>query len=194
MTATPDPPTTSDGIPDHVLAELDARRQQLAVAPTDSQDTPDDARLRVVIVQVGRERYGLPVSHVTGLLRLTTLAPLRGLPPFVVGITHQHGEVLAVIDIRAFFGVPRPDLTDLPLAVVIQRAGTHDRLAMLVDSVEQILIVDPDDLGEPISTHTGMVEEYQSGTTPDGCLLLDLAHILDDPRLVINRDPTRSTS
>ncbi|MGE0432116.1 MAG: chemotaxis protein CheW [Planctomycetota bacterium] len=170
-------------------AELERRRRQLAAVPT-----PDDdiGTRRVLVVEVGRERYGLPIEHVAGILRLTTLAPLPGLPAHVVGLSHQHGEVVGVIDIRAFFGVERPDLTDLPLAVVVRRdshAGDGSlpgQLAILVDVVDRIEVLQPGGMHDPISTHTGMQEDYQLGTTPDGCLVLDLAHILDDPRLVID--------
>ncbi len=162
---------------------LESRRVRLAEAPTD--EGLDEAE-PVLTARIGSESYGFPFANVVEVIRLTTLTRLAGVPPHILGLTNLRGEVLPVVDIRVFFEVQRDELTDLPLAVVVFKG--EGRLAVLIDEVESLLMLAREQLLPPISTHTGIREEYQLGVTEQRSVVLNLDRILSDPRLIVNQE------
>lgn len=169
-------------LPPERKAELEQRRQRIAEPPPIARSDDCESYL---VVQAGREQFGLPLAYVSETERLSTLAPLPGMPSHVIGLTTIRGDVLPVIDIRVFFDLPRPDLTDLPLAAVLE--GAMGRIAIVIDDVVTLLAITPDEILAPISSHTGLRHDYQIGVTADRCVILNLDRILSDPRLVIDQ-------
>ncbi len=164
-------------------SEMERRRDRLAAPVVEESG---DETLALLVVAIGAEHYGFPLSHVAEIVRLATLAVLPGVPPHIVGLTNRRGDVLPVIDIRVFFEIPRDDLTDLPLAAVVGEEGEAE-LAILIDEVVSRTDLLWAEILPPISSHTGLREEYQVGVTADKCLILNLERILADPRLVIDQ-------
>jgi purine-binding chemotaxis protein CheW len=87
---------------------------------------------------------GMPISHIreiVGPVRPQTV-PLA--KPFIEGLVHYRGNVLAAISLRSVLGLPplgRPQ----PLLVLESSDGSY---GLLVDSVAEVLTVSPD-LYEP---------------------------------------------
>jgi purine-binding chemotaxis protein CheW len=82
----------------------------------------------VLILEVGGQRYGLPVADVQELLRMVTLTPLPSGPPIVEGVINVRGKVVPVLDLRTRFRLPAKaaDHTDhvAGLQSVRQAGGT----------------------------------------------------------------------
>lgn len=171
-----------DRLPAEQKAELEARRHRLAEPPPVPRRSDAEAYLQV---RVGREDFALPVAFVEETGRISTLAPLPGMPSHMIGLTTIRGQVLPVIDIRVFFDLPRHDLTDLPLVAVLD--GPLGRIAIIIDDVVAMLDVASADVLAPISSHTGIRYDYQMGVTATRCIILNLDRILSDPRLIIDQ-------
>ena len=60
-----------------------------------------------VLVGVADERYALRVDDVVEVAEYGTVAPLPGAPDAVLGVRNLRGNVLAVLDLAAIFGIER---------------------------------------------------------------------------------------
>src|SRR5438105_2245634 len=83
---------------------LHARAQALARAPERASAT--EASLDVLEFRLGKERYAVESRYVREIIPLKTLTPLPCTPSFVAGIVNVRGRIVAVLDLKKFFGLP----------------------------------------------------------------------------------------
>jgi chemotaxis signal transduction protein len=106
-----------------------------------------ERRQRYCTFFVAGELFGLPVGKVQELLRVqkTTLVPLA--PNWVHGLLNLRGQVVAVVDLRARFGLPPLDEGTVAMFVVVHSKG--ELLALLADNVGDVIDVE-DTVFEPL--------------------------------------------
>src|SRR5688572_10047773 len=102
--------------PDTVARLLQERARELArsTAPAIPHDS-----LEVLVFTAARERLAVETRFVTGVFRIESMTPLPGADAPVHSLTGWRGEVLALLDVRPFFGAPTTALDDLARAVVV---------------------------------------------------------------------------
>jgi purine-binding chemotaxis protein CheW len=165
--------------PERARAILEERARLLAKVPP----TPPAAGavLQVVTFALGDERYALETSHVREVVRLRDYAPLPGAPAFVFGAQNLRGEILAVMDLRPFFGVAQRETTDLSRVLVL---GTERaEFGLLVDSAQEVVLVRREEVFETPPTVSGAGREYLLGVTGTALIVLDGSVLLRDGRL-----------
>ena len=140
----------------------------------------------VVVFSLANERYGIEAKHVREVVRLTDYTPLPGAPSFLVGVTNLRGLVLAIVDMRKFFGVAVRGVSDLSRIVVL--GNERIEFGILADAVHEVALLSADQVKEPPETVAGVAREYLRGVTGDALLLLDGAALLRDPRLIVDQD------
>lgn len=80
-----------------------------------------------VTIEVGAERYALPVSHVEEVGELGEVTPVPGAGPAVLGVRNLHGRILPVFDLGGLLGVDH----DAPAQLVVAAsAGVSAGLAV----------------------------------------------------------------
>jgi purine-binding chemotaxis protein CheW len=100
--------------------------------------------LQVLVVELGGQRYGLPVADVRELARAVTILPLPRAPAIVEGIINLRGHVVPVLDVRTRFQLPARPLEPSDHFVVAQ-AG--DRIvALRVDRALELVHLEAADL------------------------------------------------
>jgi purine-binding chemotaxis protein CheW len=52
-----------------------------------------------------QENYGIPYQYLVSTIQTHQITPLPGVPVFVKGVVNLHGEILAVFDLKYFFGI-----------------------------------------------------------------------------------------
>ena len=166
----------------HVLAR---RARELA------QEPPAPATGKTVDVLVfvmGGERYAIAVSHVQEIHPLTQLTTVPRTPDFVAGVFSARGRILSVLDLRPFFGLAVDEISNQTKIIVV--SNTDDTqpmtLGLLADNVINVITLFEDDIGLPLTTHTGVNGEYLQGITPDMVAILNLNILLSDERLIIH--------
>jgi len=164
-------------------AVLDARASALSRPPTAGRDASET--LEVVRFVLGRERYAIEARYVRAILRSTDVAPIPGMPDFVAGITHLRGEILAVVDLRRFFGISEGGITDLGKLIVV--GGDHAEFGILADSVQEVLTLRRDRILPAPATTGGEGREHVRGITDEAVTVLDGAVLLADERLYIDQ-------
>lgn len=158
------------------------RARALAAPQADAQH--EGATIDVVEFVLSRERYAFDAACVRGIHPLRQLTVLPGTPPHVLGIVNLRGHVVAVVDIRLFFGLPRRGLADLDKVVVLADGAME--FAIVADSVPGARRVRQGDLQAAIATFKGIREAYLLGVTRDGLAVLDAPRLLHDEVLMVN--------
>jgi purine-binding chemotaxis protein CheW len=142
--------------------------------------------LEVVEFLLAGEHYAIESTAVREVHPVRELTPLPCTPPFVPGIMNVRGQILAVVDLRPFFDLPMPGLTDLN-KVVILRAGDME-LGILADAVIGMRVVRREEIQPPPPTFTGLRTDYLHGVTVEGLIVLDTGKIATDSRIVVHEE------
>jgi len=131
-------------------------------------DLPEPAGLQLTRTQAPDERlcfrlegewYALPVSGVREVARVPPLTEVPRAPAHLLGVMNLRGEVLPVYDLKlrlrlatrpAPVAGPRADRSGLPRSarVIVLRSPRGDA-AVLVDAVQDVVRLSPDELQPP---------------------------------------------
>lgn len=100
---------------------------------------------------LGDESYGLAVLKIREIIRLPNITAVPQMPAHIRGVINLRGKIIPVVDLRARFGLPRADPTDRTCVIVMQvttAAGTSVPMGLVVDDVEEVINLAPDDIQE----------------------------------------------
>lgn len=163
---------------------LRARAQALA-RPAQHAALAEDS-LDVLEFRLAQERYALETRYVREVYPLKDLTPLPCTPPFVLGIVNVRGRITPVIDIKKFFDLPDQGLTDLHRIILV---GAGDlELGLLADVIVGVRSVPLESLQPSLPTLTDIGGEYLKGVTAERLVVLDLARILADPKIIVHEE------
>lgn len=163
------------------LRLLKARAKELAREPLENKKAED--AFDVVEFELAGETYGIALSHVKEVCPLKEVTPVPCTPPFVVGILSLRGEIQTVVDLRIFFDLPAPGITQLNQVILIDDGAMQ--LGILADAIQRVRTVAPSDLQTSLPTLGGLRADYLRGVTADRMVVLDAAKILSDERIII---------
>ena len=135
--------------------------------------------MNILAVSVAGERFGLPITAVREILRAVALAPLPGAPPHVEGVLNARGELLAVFDLRARFGLPTRSIEPTDHLVVVQ---VGERVvALRVDDADELIDVDDQQLVQPAALSPALRRVAGVAALPDGAVVIhDLSAFLSE--------------
>jgi purine-binding chemotaxis protein CheW len=160
---------------------LRARAQVLAQEPECAEATPRG--LEVVEFLLAYESYGVESLYVREVHPLKELTPLPCMPPFVLGIINVRGQILSVIDLKRFFGLPEKGLTDRNKVIVL-----HDdtmAFGILADAILGVRSIPLATIQPSLPTLTGIRAAYLKGVTGERLVILDAAKLLADKAPIV---------
>ena len=169
--------------PQRAKAILDERARALARVPPAAPKASEV--LEIATFALANEHYGVETRFVREVVRLADFTPLPGAPPFLVGVLNLRGEILALIDLRTFFGVPARGLTDLARVLVL--GDERPEFGVLADAAHEVTTLRVDEVHEAPDSAAGVGREYLRGVTKDALIVLDGAALLGDGRLFIDQ-------
>jgi len=91
-----------------------------------------ESPLEVVEFLLASEHYGIELTHIREIHALSKLTPLPGTPAFVMGLANVRGQILSVIDIKKFFGLPEKGLTDLNKVIVVRTQQWNSAFSLML--------------------------------------------------------------
>jgi purine-binding chemotaxis protein CheW len=163
---------------------LKARAKALARPRESLKHT--EAVIEVIEFGLAQERYAIPTAAVREVYPLKDLTPLPCTPPFVLGVINVRGQILPVIDIKEFFDLPEQGITDLHKVIIVQHEELE--LGILADVVLGMRMLQINVVQPSLPTLTGIREEYLKGVTAERLVVLDVAKILADPKIIVNEE------
>jgi purine-binding chemotaxis protein CheW len=168
--------------PDETNAILKARAKALACEQEPDQCEQD--RLEVIEFVLADEKYAVESSFVREVYPLKEFTPIPGAPPFVLGVTNVRGQIVSVVDLKKFFGLPEKGLTDLSKTILISDGEME--FGLLADTVLGLRHILLRDLQATLPTLTGARTEFLKGVTPARVAVLDSARLLSDQRMLVD--------
>lgn len=110
--------------------------------------------------QLEGEFFGIPISVVREINRVTDVTPVPKTPPFVKGVMNLRGKIIPVIDLRLKFDMQPSEYTRDTCIIVIETP--HGQMGNIVDAVKEVVEFDSTEI-EPapqfgISNYKGFVK------------------------------------
>lgn len=96
---------------------------------------------KYLTVALDREIYGIAVLKVREIIRLQKITPVPQMPAHVRGVINLRGRVVAIVDLRAKFGL-KAECAERTCIVVVQvkrPSGEALNMGLIVDSVEVVV-------------------------------------------------------
>jgi purine-binding chemotaxis protein CheW len=101
-------------------------------------------------------------------------------------VTNRRGEILSLIDCRAFLGLQQPYQIDSGRLLVVRTAGDVVTTGLLVDQVNRILDLATDQVRPPAAPIETKIAPYLRGVTEHNdelLVVLDLESLLLSPEV-----------
>jgi len=110
--------------------------------------------------KLGEEEFAAHVSKVLSIMEMTKITKVPKSPEYMKGVINLRGQVLPVVDTRIKFGMSPTEFTKNTCIVVMEvdMEGDHVQVGTLVDSVQEVLEINKDQIQPPPSIGS----KYQS--------------------------------
>ena len=141
---------------------------------------------QLVVFVLGEQSFAINVDKTREILRWPGCRAIPDAPVALIGITSVRGEVLPMVDLRVFLGIP--PVTPLEQSKVIIAEFNEVKLGFVVDAVERIYRIKSEDLDASMTgKYLGDWILYVIKRDTRNVLLLDYEAIVQtiSPQLVI---------
>ncbi|MCQ8181949.1 chemotaxis protein CheW [Methylomonas sp. SURF-1] len=118
---------------------------------------------------LGGEVYALGILNIKEIIDYGQLTEVPMMPSFVRGVINLRGSVVPVIDLMARFGKGVTQIAKRTGIVIVETAvGEHDEghnqdIGIIVDAVNEVVDIGPQDIEPPPSFGTGIRPDFISG-------------------------------
>jgi purine-binding chemotaxis protein CheW len=181
MTETPMPAATLRD----AIATADDRLARPAAALA-SVATPAGAASagRFVLLSVASTHYAVPEAYVTELERVPRVTAVPRMPEWLRGVTNLRGDIVSVIDLRVYLGLPAHTAAAAARMLVVRLLDEPFTTGLIVDAVDRIVTLQAEDVTAPASPLEGTLAPFVSGVCAIGerlVAVLDVDHLLRSP-------------
>jgi len=173
---------TMEPSPEEARRILEERARALASARVDVGT--NEPSLEVIVFEVGGEKYGIGTSFVREAVNGAGVTRVPGAPPYFSGIANVRGEIIAVLDLPAFFGVSAAEEVRPGLLVLGQE---HTELSIACREVSEVERVPRSRLLPPPRACGHGGRRHIVGVTDEALIVIDGAALLDDERLFVEQ-------
>jgi purine-binding chemotaxis protein CheW len=150
----------------------------------DKVATIDDTQ-QVLAVYLGAEMFGIPITHVQGVLETLPLTYVPLAPAAVRGVMNLRGRIVTAIDLRTTLSGEDKVLIGGPqanMSIVIEEDG--ELYSLLVDTVGDVHTLSVAHIEEPPLTMAESLKKVSSGVFA----LRDKIMVILKPSALLNRD------
>lgn len=154
---------------DKIIIEIEGVEEEQVVKKTS----------RVLVFSLGGETYGIDIKQARSVVKPEMVTRVPNVPEFVSGIMNLRGDVIALIDIRYFFGLGQRDKTESSRAIVVDSADGP--VGIMVDGIKFTFDVPEDSIQPPLATLNNKLAAYTRGEVQMDksiLILLDIEKIL----------------
>ena len=98
---------------------------------------------KVLIFEIGGQRYGLPAADVRELVRAVAILPLPLESAFIEGVFDLRGTIVPVVDLRARLRLPSKAVEPSDHLIIMEAGAGGRPLALRVDRALDLVVRDP---------------------------------------------------
>jgi len=142
-----------------------------------------------VVFGVGKEMFGIPIESIREIVRVPEITEVPDAPEFFEGVMNLRGKVVPVVDLGKKLrlkGNGRAKAT----RVLIAEEGDKN-VGLIVDSVAEVMKIQPESVDEPPDMVSAVGIEYITGVAKVDeklVILLDLQRVLNVKELQALKD------
>ena len=164
---------------------LTNRARELARPFVSQRSTLDSSDgIHLLVFHLGPESYAVDVANVLEIVPTERMTPFPSLPSYIVGVLPVRGMIWSVVDLRAFFSIPRKGIADHPRAILVETEKL--RFGIITDSTLDIVscksLSPPPEIMEKIPRNVGR------GIINELTIVLDVEVLAKDPRMIVRDD------
>ncbi len=132
--------------------------------------------------RIGDEYYAASVKYVHNIIEHTSITKVPDMPESVLGVINLRGQVLPVIDTRVKFRLENTDITTNTCILVLEVEIENKQVftGALVDAVAEVIEIRTDEIKDPPSLGSHVVNDFITGVYHDGekfTMILDMNQI-----------------
>ncbi len=136
---------------------------------------------KIIVFALGSEEYGVDVEKVRTIERMQSLTRVPKAPEFIKGVINLRGVVIPIIDLRARFGLEIIEYTDNTRIIIV--AADEYEVGLIVDSANDVIDIDTDQIDNPPEIVGGIKAKYLDGIARIGeqrlLVLMNLEEVLN---------------
>lgn len=138
--------------------------------------------------RVGGELFAVNIGQITKILEYAEVTKVPNSPKYFKGIINMFGEVIPVFDGRLKFGFPEVERSreTCILILVFVLDGNTVSSGIIVDSVEKVLIFEPESIKPAPTVGKGFNSEFIHGIANDNgefVIILNLEKIFSEDEI-----------
>jgi purine-binding chemotaxis protein CheW len=140
-----------------------------------------------ILLELAGTTYAVRSADVHHMELADEVTPVPNVLSFVDGVVFSRNEVVAVVNLRARFGLERIPRDARARLVIVQSGGR--RVGLLVDSAREFMRIPPEAVHPPQQAIAGLSGRYLEGiASRDGrvILVLNLAEVLNFSEPVVS--------
>jgi purine-binding chemotaxis protein CheW len=121
--------------------------------------------MQYLTFKLSDEVFALEISKVREVLDHTSVTKVPQTPAFMLGVINLRGSVVPVVDMRLKFGMSKTEATVNTCIIIVEidLDGEGTVLGALVDSVQEVLDLDPDQIEPPPRMGTRLKSGFIKG-------------------------------
>lgn len=143
--------------------------------------------------KLGEEVFALDITKVREVLDFTTVTKVPRTPEFMRGVINLRGGVVPVVDMRLKFGMSMTEQT-VNTCIIIAEVSLESEttvLGALVDSVQEVMDMEPDQIEPSPRIGTQVRTEFITGMGKQGeefVMILDIDKVFSTDEMVLVQD------
>ena len=114
---------------------------------------------KFAVFRLGEEDFGITIDKVVEILKAQKIYSIPELPEFFSGVINVRGEVIPLIDLGLRFGLRGASRKGRIITVRFE----DEKLGILVDEIDEIVALSPEDITPPPMIFKGLRTEYLTG-------------------------------
>ena len=127
-----------------------------------------------IILKFDSEQYGIDISYIDNIVRLTPITRVPHTQPYFLGIINLRGEVIPVMSMREKFELPFKENTNASRILIIKYEGA--KIGILVDEVKEVVTLADDEI-EKVSSDDAEARAYLTGVGKYNEILVSILNI-----------------
>jgi purine-binding chemotaxis protein CheW len=147
--------------------------------PADVPESPRTETVPYLGFVVGAELYGLPLSRLREVARLTRLRKIPGTPSRLAGVINVRGELVCALDAHVILDRPEDERAEAGYLIALR--GFDYPVGLMVDTIADIFPIDITTVDAPPAAWPDGRRACVSGTTS---VRLGFIALLDVDRMV----------
>lgn len=139
---------------------------------------------RFLTFTIEEQIFGIEIKYVTEIIGMQTITKVPEVPEYVKGIINLRGQIIPVIDVRLKFAKEAMEYNERTCIIVVDINQLS--VGLIVDSVDEVLKIEDEEIATPPANKTGFENKYIKGigkVNDSVQLLLDCEKLLKTDEL-----------